>query len=48
MGKGCVRFRRLEDLPLDLVGETIARAELDTFLARYADVKGSSRKARGQ
>jgi hypothetical protein len=48
MDKGCVRFRRLEDLPLDLVGETIARAELDTFLARYADVKGSSRKARGQ
>ncbi len=25
MGKSCVRFRRLEDLPLDVIGETIAR-----------------------
>ena len=25
MGKSCVRFRKLDDLPLDLVGETIGR-----------------------
>src|SRR6187551_708585 len=24
MGKACVRFERLEDLPLDVVGETVA------------------------
>ena len=24
MGKSCVRFKKLEDLPLDLIGETIA------------------------
>jgi Domain of unknown function (DU1801) len=33
MGKSCVRFRRLDDLPLDLVGEAIGRLSLDEFVA---------------
>ena len=28
-----MRFRRLEDVPLDVIGETIARADLDSYLA---------------
>ena len=35
MGKSCVRFRAVEDVPLDLVGEVIARYSVDDFLARY-------------
>jgi hypothetical protein len=35
MGKSCVRFRRLDDLPLDLIGETIARVPVDAYLDRY-------------
>lgn len=35
MGKSCVRFRRLEDLPLDLVGEAIAASPVDDFIASY-------------
>ena len=46
MGKSCVRFRRLEDVPLDLVGETIARADLDGYLASYEAARGSSRLTR--
>ena len=46
MGKSCVRFRRVADLPLDVIGETIARADLDAFVARYEAVKGSSRRSR--
>ena len=46
MGKSCVRFRRVEDLPLDVIGETIARADLDAFVGHYEAVKGSSRRAR--
>ena len=42
MGKSCVRFKRVEDLPLDVIGETIARADLDAFLARYAAARGPS------
>ena len=33
MGKSCVRFRRLDHLPLDLVGEAIGRLSLDEFVA---------------
>jgi hypothetical protein len=46
MGKSCVRFRRLEDLPLDVIGETIARTDLDRYLARYQAARGSSRATR--
>jgi Domain of unknown function (DU1801) len=45
MGKSCVRFRRIEDLPLDVIGETIARVDLDSFLAAYQAARGSSRTA---
>lgn len=32
MGKSCVRFRKLEDLPLDLVGEVAALTPLERFV----------------
>jgi uncharacterized protein YdhG (YjbR/CyaY superfamily) len=48
MGKSCLRFTRADDIPLDLIGETIARADLDTFIAHYREARGSSRKTRGQ
>ena len=46
MGKSCVRFRRVDDLPLDVIAETIARVDLDSFLAQYEAARGSSRKTR--
>jgi Domain of unknown function (DU1801) len=33
MGKSCVRFARLDDLPLDVIGELIARVPLETYVA---------------
>jgi len=47
MGKSCLRFRRLDEVPLDVIGETIARADLDRTLAQYAEARGSPRKTRG-
>jgi hypothetical protein len=35
MGKCCVRFRSLDDLPLDLVGRTIASTPVDEFVRVY-------------
>jgi uncharacterized protein YdhG (YjbR/CyaY superfamily) len=35
MGKSCVRFRRIDDLPVDLIGDTIAGIEVDTFIEVY-------------
>ena len=48
MGKSCVRFRRLQDLPLDVIGETIARTDLDRYLAHYQAARGSSRATRAE
>ena len=35
MGKSCVRFKKLDDLPLDLIEEAVARIPVDEFLAHY-------------
>ena len=35
MGKSCVRFRSLDHLPLDLIGEAIARTPVEDFIERY-------------
>jgi uncharacterized protein YdhG (YjbR/CyaY superfamily) len=33
VGKSCVRFRTLEDLPLELIGKTIGSLDMQTFIA---------------
>lgn len=33
MGKSCVRFKRLEDLPLEVIGRAIASLPVDEFVA---------------
>ena len=35
MGKSCLRFRNLDDLPLDLVAEVVARTTIDEFVDIY-------------
>jgi hypothetical protein len=35
MGKSCVRFKSLDDLPLDVVGEAIERVSVDGYLESY-------------
>jgi hypothetical protein len=45
MGKSCVRFKRPSDVPLELIGETLRRAPLETFLEHYqAQIPASARK----
>jgi uncharacterized protein YdhG (YjbR/CyaY superfamily) len=39
MGKSCVRFRKLDDLPLNLIGRTIAAVDLKTFVADFEDAR---------
>ncbi len=46
MGKSCVRFRSLDDLPLEVIGETIAKVPLDRYVAHYQAARGSSRQTR--
>ena len=35
MGKSCVRFRKLEDLPMHVIEEAIARTTPEQFIALY-------------
>jgi hypothetical protein len=35
MGKSCVRFKKLEDLPLDVIGQAIKRFPAKQFIERY-------------
>ncbi|MBY0507110.1 MAG: DUF1801 domain-containing protein [Bryobacteraceae bacterium] len=35
LGKSCLRFRKLESLPLDVIGEAIARVPLAEYIANY-------------
>lgn len=37
MGKSCVRFKTLDDLPLELVGEVIAMTSMEDYVGQYLD-----------
>ena len=37
MGKSCVRFKTLDDLPLDLIAETISAIDVNAFIKVYED-----------
>jgi Domain of unknown function (DU1801) len=35
MGKCCLRFKTLDELPLDIIGEIVAATPVDTMIAHY-------------
>ena len=35
MGKSCVRFKRLDQIPLDVIGQVIAKIPPDLYIRRY-------------
>jgi len=39
VGKSCVRFRKIDDLPLDLIGRTIAATSVEQYIARYEEAR---------
>jgi len=39
MGKSCVRFKSAEDLPMDLIAETIASTSVDEYIRSYEAVR---------
>jgi hypothetical protein len=41
MGKSCVRFRRLDDVALDVVGEAIARTPVEDLIAAHERAHGA-------
>ena len=49
MGKSCVRFKKLDDLALDVIGEVIRRVPAKKYIAYYEAARsGSTRAASGK
>ncbi len=40
MGKSCVRFRAVSDLALDVIGASLRRVSVDSFIAMYEAARG--------
>jgi Domain of unknown function (DU1801) len=39
MGKSCVRFKAVDDLPLDVIGKAIAAVSVDRYIAHYKEAR---------
>lgn len=35
MGKACIRFKKLDDLPLDAIGKVVAKISVDKYIKHY-------------
>ena len=46
VGKSCVRFKKLEDLPLELIGESIASLQVDAFVEQVKAVRFASKTSK--
>jgi len=46
MGKVCIRFKKLDDLPLELIGQAVARVSASKFIAYYESVYKAGGKRR--
>ena len=44
MGKSCVRFKKIDDVPLDVIARTIKRITVKKFVANYESAFGQSRR----
>jgi uncharacterized protein YdhG (YjbR/CyaY superfamily) len=45
MGKGCVRFKKMDDLAVDVVGRTIARIPVEEHIANYRAARALLKKS---
>lgn len=39
MGKACVRFKSLDALPLDVIGEAVSKVSVDNYVAAYRQIR---------
>jgi hypothetical protein len=46
MGKSCLRFKKLDDVPVELIGATVARVPVADFVARYEATVKPKRKTK--
>ena len=46
MGKSCVRFKKIEDLPLKVIGQVVARVPVKNYIARVEEILKQTRQKR--
>ena len=46
MGKSCLRFKSLDQLPLDVIGEVVARVTPEAYIAAYESARAGTAKGR--
>jgi len=39
LGKTCIRFKKVEDIPLDLIGSIIASHCVESFISAYEEAR---------
>lgn len=44
MGKACIRFKSLDDLPLEVIGKAIARVPVKKHIAYYEKAINANRR----
>jgi hypothetical protein len=48
MGKSCIRFKKLEDLPLEVIGRAIKRQTVKKYIAAYLAQRPEPKKGAGK
>jgi hypothetical protein len=48
MGKSCVRFKKLEDLPIDLIGQAFKRFPAKRYIALYEKILSARSSSAGR
>ncbi|HET7694484.1 MAG TPA: DUF1801 domain-containing protein [Vicinamibacterales bacterium] len=46
MGKSCLHFKSLDDLPLDVVGQVVAATPMDAYIAHYRESRKKTAKGK--
>lgn len=44
MGKSCVRFKTLDDLPLEVIGQAIAKVGVQDFIAKHEQGRAAAKQ----
>ena len=44
MGKSCLRFKSLDDIPLDVIGKVVAAVPVDRYIEHYENSRRAGRK----
>jgi hypothetical protein len=48
MGKACIRFKSLDELPLDVIGEAIRRVPAKKYVETYLRIRAAPRMSRAE